>query len=924
MKRILKKLLVIILILLMLNNFCMTSVHAANEVLDAIGGAIGGLFSGVVGILTYLYRAPAVMIGWLVNRFMTTLAYAEGSTDPDVNTNAILSIEFLTVFDILFNKVKILSIDFFDLSDTESLVGRFRVNVAAWFYIMRNISAGILLVILVYIGIRMAISTVASDRAMYKRMLADWTVSLLLIFVLNYIIIFTIEVNNAIVNAMAVGQTTDSELATVMKTFGLSGITPWGGIPSIVAAIIYVMLIWQTMGLFFSYFNRMLKIAFLIIIAPLISLTYSIDKIGDGKAQALDAWLKEFVFTILMQPFHCAIYMSLISTAIKILTEQDYFTSISNTLGAGIIALVCITFTKEAEKIIRKIFAFKDDNKGTSLAAGAVIASATLNKAKNFGTGGAKFVHGARDFIKDGKNSLRLMNVKAETIAAVKYLSGKNKDKNGEEKDYKVLRSEEREKAYSKKAIALEHKEDKLIGDSEDAKKEAEAKRKEALNAEIERLSIENNGKMTDDELKAVARFNVAKSRRPIGEAKKMVKKKYTQIKDGMGKVNEKIPFSETRALLTDEAKKSAGFFMAAGTFGLSGKVSGAATAGIATNQAVEEFSKNNESRIAKDVDELLESHTEVTEQREKEEPSGTTDPEDKVRDKKSNILNNVLNHSSDYDLEGDTIPDKLKDIIKEINDACKDMGAEPIGETEVKQTIKNSKNPKTDLDGLLETKLGKEYKTEINEDQKEKIDKLMNYGTEYAISQKFSSTSNAGVSSTSIVQKITEHKGEHIVTEDEKRNVSAKVKMKKSASDFVDNVEKMNSKEINHSMITGDKSINPSIGQIQDFSRELEQYERERKELESELYSETFQTEQYEKISEFHQKAMQRQQEFERKKALLIARAVNEVEDKKSQEYYDLCKKAIADLDRVLQKEPENKDELSEIKVKLEKNIIK
>ena len=31
-------------------------------------------------------------------------------------------------------------------------------------------------------------------------------------------------------------------------------------------------------------------------ISPLISITYSIDKIGDGKSQALNTWLKEFIY----------------------------------------------------------------------------------------------------------------------------------------------------------------------------------------------------------------------------------------------------------------------------------------------------------------------------------------------------------------------------------------------------------------------------------------------------------------------------------------------------------------------------------------------------------------------------------------------------------------------------------------------------
>jgi hypothetical protein len=113
----------------------------------------------------------------------------------------------------------------------------------------------------------------------------------------------------------------------------------------------------------------MIKIAFLIIISPLISITYSIDKIGDGKSQALDTWLKEFVYTVLMQPFHCIIYMVFINTAFELLIA-DGNPGWEHNVASAVVAILCVKFTKDAEKIVRKIFNFKDENNGTSLAAG--------------------------------------------------------------------------------------------------------------------------------------------------------------------------------------------------------------------------------------------------------------------------------------------------------------------------------------------------------------------------------------------------------------------------------------------------------------------------------------------------------------------------------------------------------------------------
>ena len=61
--------------------------------------------------------------------------------------------------------------------------------------------------------------------------------------------------------------------------------------------------------------------------------------------------MKKFVFTVLIQPFHCAIYMCLISTALDILVKNAGAGADEETLAAAIIAILCIKFTKDAEKL---------------------------------------------------------------------------------------------------------------------------------------------------------------------------------------------------------------------------------------------------------------------------------------------------------------------------------------------------------------------------------------------------------------------------------------------------------------------------------------------------------------------------------------------------------------------------------------------
>ena len=143
-KRILKKILLIILIVLILNNFFMTKVMAA-EPLDTVVGVIEGILGGIVGILSFPFRLVAITIGDAVNGLTAIIAYTEKPTDTSIDTGT------LTPFDILFNKVPILDINFFEIGDEENIVNQIRTGVATWYYVLRILASAILLVILVYV-----------------------------------------------------------------------------------------------------------------------------------------------------------------------------------------------------------------------------------------------------------------------------------------------------------------------------------------------------------------------------------------------------------------------------------------------------------------------------------------------------------------------------------------------------------------------------------------------------------------------------------------------------------------------------------------------------------------------------------------------------------------------------------------------------
>lgn len=316
--------------------------------------------------------------------------------------------------------------------------------IASWYLALRNIALVALLSVLVYIGIRITLSSVASEKAKYKSMIVDWVVALCLVFLMHYIMSFSMTIVEKIIDAVSSISIEDEEskenkakaIQTIKQTAGNSGnieeklgnavelfvIDGSGGkgedrvknawkvlvkeskdeansqyrkyfftdaqlgsnasgendakvllwpannfmeqarmrlqlvrgdgdtTPKSVSygyAIIFVVLIIYTVIFAFTYLRRVLYMAFLTIIAPLVAITYPIDKISDGKAQAFNTWLREYIFNLLIQPLHLIIYTILIGSAMKFASTNIFY------------VVLALGFFMPAEKLLRNFFGFQ-------------------------------------------------------------------------------------------------------------------------------------------------------------------------------------------------------------------------------------------------------------------------------------------------------------------------------------------------------------------------------------------------------------------------------------------------------------------------------------------------------------------------------------------------------------------------------------
>ena len=343
------------------------------------GGLLGGLLGGILDIFMYILRLIPVTIATALGKIVSTIGA--------VLTGGSIS-KGLTLSDIFFNQIELVKIDFFSTS-TDGTINKLRDNVAVWYVAIRNLSAIALAIILLYVGIRMAISSVAEDKAKYKKMLANWVVSLALLFTLHFIMEGVIAINNALVNIMY--NSTKTTLSTGATNFedtmnlfiGKAYDIKVDTMSGIAYAFIYLMLSIITFIFLLTYIKRMITIAFLIMIAPIITITYSIDKMGDGKSQALNNWMKEFIYNILIQPFHCIIFLSLVNTAFELLNNTNpnngnLVSGVANdiNLGPPVLAIMMVIFMYQAEDIIKNIFNFQASSMPKTIAQGAMFATA--------------------------------------------------------------------------------------------------------------------------------------------------------------------------------------------------------------------------------------------------------------------------------------------------------------------------------------------------------------------------------------------------------------------------------------------------------------------------------------------------------------------------------------------------------------------
>lgn len=377
-----------------------------------------GFMDYLFGIIAYILRAP--FVGWaniienMINDTINNLSGVQLTEDGKVSDTTtdnedddtksrtlntpkdtdIYVTKRINIEDIIFNKVPLLDVNFFELKEQlevadstnngnnatinpqpmnnekleqtlgnyqktssgiiskDSIVFKLRENIAVWYVSMRNIAIVAMVIILVYCGIRLAVTSIGEKKAKYKEVLFGWLISLIMIFAVHYFMVLVIEMNQTLLdlfykqlgNANQMyngGLSLYDTVRTRAYSFKLSE-----GVP---ATIIYMFLIYYLIRFLVVYIKRYFTVCILALMGPIMCVKAAFDKAKTGKSSSFTSWMFDFALNVLLQSVHAIIYTILMTTAFKLA-----LTSISG----FVLALVLLNFIFKADKIFMTIFKF--------------------------------------------------------------------------------------------------------------------------------------------------------------------------------------------------------------------------------------------------------------------------------------------------------------------------------------------------------------------------------------------------------------------------------------------------------------------------------------------------------------------------------------------------------------------------------------
>lgn len=316
----------------------------------------------IVGAILGILISPVVLAAWTVSTLIGVVATECGyyHTDSDfgadkdnvLKVSSIIFGEFL-----LFDAGIMKTTTNLNSSITPSAIGEVYNNVKesaiGMFEILRGVAIFLFAILLLVTVIRLSVSTVAEERAKFKALIGDWIKGILFVFIVKYIILLLSAVLDVMMDSLwTLRLSLETSNKTSFEFVVYDNVWQYlensGGMQYFAYGILYIMLVWVTLKFTVQYLLRVFKVAFLVVISPLVGALYTFRNAGSKGNNPIWGWVKSFAMQLYIQPIHAIIYLVFMFSATEI------------AINAPFLGIMFLWALERAEKIIKAIFGIKD------------------------------------------------------------------------------------------------------------------------------------------------------------------------------------------------------------------------------------------------------------------------------------------------------------------------------------------------------------------------------------------------------------------------------------------------------------------------------------------------------------------------------------------------------------------------------------
>ena len=293
--------------------------------------------------------------------------------DPSTEEVEGKTMKIYTIEDLFFNRIPLLDANFFTETaggkpiQEGSAISIIRKVVKNWYISFRNVAIVVIAIIIVFAGVRIAISTIAEDKANYKNILVNWVKALLIVLTMHFCMYAIQYLNAKLLEVLqtslenkygaAIDPTTGQPMSNTGQVYNTIVKRAFDvrykiGIPG---AIMYLVLTIYFLRFCFVYVRRYAGLIILTILAPLVAIKNAILSLNGKSSSEFARWLGDYTTTTFIQSIHALVFLTLITTAIDLALVN---------IGGFIVALLMLHAVTKITALATQIFNFNSSGGG--------------------------------------------------------------------------------------------------------------------------------------------------------------------------------------------------------------------------------------------------------------------------------------------------------------------------------------------------------------------------------------------------------------------------------------------------------------------------------------------------------------------------------------------------------------------------------